>query len=572
MSSFSSLLQLISCVAIINGAMIREYHLELNGKSWSDAKQFCDEYYDGLATIITKDDFNSAIFIIPTVIGQEWWNIRAWIGLNDLVVESLWAWDDNTTCVFDNTTGGHDCSDFWLTGEPNNYANNEDCGEIWWHDDAWVLNDEPCPEEHSFLCNKPFEYTYVYNGTFLNWTDAESNCNKYHGGMATVKTTQDLINAISVIPLGVENVWIGLSDFQDEGTWKWSNGDGCAPVTDSMNMSHDCSVFWSPGQPDDWQTGEDCGEMWFYRDTGTWMFNDLPCEQTHASLCIQSNTAHPTVQPTPDIENVHFAVSLTQRTWGESLVYCEENYYGLVSILSDEDLQEITQMFPNNQDVIGLHSAWIGLNDLQQEGVWEWTDGAECNVPNANCTALWGPGEPSNFNIWHPDQSDGEDCGVLRWNGQLSRWTIGDKFCDNLYATVCSKDEATWNPSQKSVATPTSKPTWRPTPSPITKPTHDPTLHRVFVNHTVYIVRNKSNSSSDVSKLDIVLVIIIILLVIALGTTLFCLIRFKKMYKRIGEINAYVASDAGHNQTGKSVDEHDVKFIADDEHMATTIN
>ncbi len=45
-------------------------------------------------------------------------------------------------CQFNNTTGGHDCSDLWYTGEPNDDNNNEDCGEVWWRDGHWVLNDD----------------------------------------------------------------------------------------------------------------------------------------------------------------------------------------------------------------------------------------------------------------------------------------------------------------------------------------------------------------------------------------------------------------------------------------------
>eukprot|EP01083_Nonionella_stella_P216240 777523_1 len=279
--------------------------------------------------------------------------------------------------------------------------------------------------------------------------------------------------------------------------------------------------------------------MFFVRDTVTFLFNDQYCSWKIASLCIESNTPHPTPQPTHDIENAHFALSLTPRTWAESWEYCEKYYYGLAALLSENELQDAVSLLPNNPDVMAVRTAWIGLNDIKQEGVWEWVDGSECTVNNDNCTELWDEGEPNN------QHEQGENCGQIRWISSIPAWKINDKMCDYPLPTLCSKNETTINPTSdptssptnKPTPLPTNKPTWRPTPPPTNKPTLFPSISRIANNTNN---EKGNNESSGVSTLDVVLIAIILLLVIALCSTLFCLIKFKQMYKRVDEMSEYV--------------------------------
>lgn len=50
---------------------------------------------------------------------------------------------------------------------------------------------------------------------------------------------------------------------------------------------------------------------------------------------------------------------------------------------------------------------WLGMDDLEEEGVWEWNDGSEILYEN------WHGGEPN-------DWGSGEDCGAFwidhHWN------------------------------------------------------------------------------------------------------------------------------------------------------------
>jgi hypothetical protein len=67
-----------------------------------------------------------------------------WLGLNDLVSEGSWIWDDRTPLVYEN----------WDEGEPND-AGGEDCGIIMTsRDRASYWDDRACDSERSYICEQ----------------------------------------------------------------------------------------------------------------------------------------------------------------------------------------------------------------------------------------------------------------------------------------------------------------------------------------------------------------------------------------------------------------------------------
>ena len=72
----------------------------------------------------------------------------------------------------------------------------------------------------------------------------------------------------------------------------------------------------------------------------------------------------------------------------------------------------------------GLDRAWFGGNDIEEEGVWKWTDHTPWEFTN------WAHGQPDNF---HGIQ----DCLRLHldWNGH---WDDGSCAAETPF--VCSKN------------------------------------------------------------------------------------------------------------------------------------
>ena len=69
---------------------------------------------------------------------------------------------------------------------------------------------------------------------------------------------------------GVSRFWIGIHDITNEGTFTYeSNGQ---PIGYKN---------WKDGEPNDWESGEDCAEI--YVNTGKW--NDGSCNNEHSFVC-----------------------------------------------------------------------------------------------------------------------------------------------------------------------------------------------------------------------------------------------------------------------------------------------
>ncbi|XP_078585808.1 uncharacterized protein LOC144867626 [Branchiostoma floridae x Branchiostoma japonicum] len=78
---------------------------------------------------------------------------------------------------------------------------------------------------------------------------------------------RDLKNAVSEI----SRFWIGLSDQNEEGEWKWEDGTPHDTIADWNN--------WQLGEPNDNQGGEDCAN---YGGSG---WNDAPCSSAYKFIC-----------------------------------------------------------------------------------------------------------------------------------------------------------------------------------------------------------------------------------------------------------------------------------------------
>nr|XP_039257377.1 low affinity immunoglobulin epsilon Fc receptor-like [Styela clava] len=72
-------------------------------------------------------------------------------------------------------------------------------------------------------------------------------------------------------------------------------------------------------------------------------------------------------------------------------------------------------------------NAWIGLDDINNEGIWVWSDGI-----NNSPSAIWAPGEPTG--------GLNEDCAIMIL--QNSKLVVYDGGCTGSYRFVCEKDFA----------------------------------------------------------------------------------------------------------------------------------
>uniref|UniRef100_A0A8P4GK52 C-type lectin domain-containing protein n=1 Tax=Dicentrarchus labrax TaxID=13489 RepID=A0A8P4GK52_DICLA len=68
-----------------------------------------------------------------------------------------------------------------------------------------------------------------------------------------------------------DNMWIGLTDSETEGTWKWVDG---TPLTTS---------YWMDGEPNNYDLKEDCVEVKQHEKKNSW--NDIKCDLPNFWIC-----------------------------------------------------------------------------------------------------------------------------------------------------------------------------------------------------------------------------------------------------------------------------------------------
>ena len=117
-------------------------------KNWSDAQEYCEDYYDSdLATIISSNDLRDAFYLIDS---------NTWIGLNDIKNGGKFEWVDGTPCFnAPNKVCSKDPN--FANNQPDNGKNidnvdDEDC--VWLNTDK-EYTDEDCELKRNFLCNNP---------------------------------------------------------------------------------------------------------------------------------------------------------------------------------------------------------------------------------------------------------------------------------------------------------------------------------------------------------------------------------------------------------------------------------
>ncbi|XP_028447514.1 galactose-specific lectin nattectin isoform X2 [Perca flavescens] len=117
----------------------RCFSFNFQGKSWTDAENFCKSDGGNLASVHSEEEQLFLRDFIKKVTGEAKW---AWIGGFDSVQEGLWMWSDGS--IFDYKS--------WASGQPDNADGIEHCLHMNFQGDNW--NDTPCSRLLPFLCSK----------------------------------------------------------------------------------------------------------------------------------------------------------------------------------------------------------------------------------------------------------------------------------------------------------------------------------------------------------------------------------------------------------------------------------
>ncbi|XP_042329972.1 macrophage mannose receptor 1-like [Sceloporus undulatus] len=362
------------------------YCLHREPKTWSDALLSCRKADGDLISIHNIEEYS---FVISQL-GYKTTDLL-WIGLNDRKTQMYFEWSDGTPVRFTK----------WQRGEPTHIKNiQEDCVIMSGENGSW--GDSYCEDEFGYICKrKPLSsvpeeaepddpkcqkgwkkhglYCYFIGVTVVTFSEAKIFCEANKGFLTTVEDRYEQAYLTSLVGLRTESYfWIGLSDVQHPGTFRWTNGD-------NILFTH-----WNSDMP-----GQRPGCVAMRTGTAAGLWDVVDCEEKATVLCkrwAEGVTPPPvpattTQAPCPEgwssspTRNVCFKVFLYEKrkkkSWLEARDFCRAIGGDLVSIHSYEENLLLKRLMLSE-------GAWLGLNRLDPEKGWTWSDGSPLDFEDAH--------------------------------------------------------------------------------------------------------------------------------------------------------------------------------------------
>uniref|UniRef100_A0A8D0EN57 C-type lectin domain-containing protein n=1 Tax=Strix occidentalis caurina TaxID=311401 RepID=A0A8D0EN57_STROC len=257
-------------------------------------------------------------------------------------------------------------------------------------------------------------YYQINYQSALTWHQARKSCQQQNAELLSVTEIHEQIYLRGeLISKTQSSLWIGLNSLNLNSGWQWSGG---IPFR---------YFNWAPGSPEP-EPGKLCAVINPRRDA---KWENQPCELKVGYICKKENsTLDPFILPSEPVKcpegwlpygNHCFMVHRDPRVWREALISCNESNGNLASIHNPEEHGFILSQLGYTVDEL-----WIGLNDLNTQMYFEWSDGTPVTYTK------WLPGEPT-YAI-----SGQEDCVIMA--GEDGYWA--DSACDRKLGYICRRD------------------------------------------------------------------------------------------------------------------------------------
>uniref|UniRef100_A0A3B5LPJ3 C-type lectin domain-containing protein n=1 Tax=Xiphophorus couchianus TaxID=32473 RepID=A0A3B5LPJ3_9TELE len=134
-----------------------------------------------------------------------------------------------------------------------------------------------CPLGWLIFNSSCYFFSYTESTTVKkNWHKSREDCIKRGADLVVIDNQQDFFLFFCLHLL--HGFWIGLTDKETEGTWVWLN-----------NVTEVEPRYWMDGEPNDWNTAEDCGVA-IYSDENPWKTRyDGACRQRQLQWICEIN-------------------------------------------------------------------------------------------------------------------------------------------------------------------------------------------------------------------------------------------------------------------------------------------
>uniref|UniRef100_A0A914UUE3 C-type lectin domain-containing protein n=1 Tax=Plectus sambesii TaxID=2011161 RepID=A0A914UUE3_9BILA len=288
-----------------------------------------------------------------------------------------------------------------------------------------------CPDGFEGSLSDP-DKCYLFVSIPKNWFDANQYCTTNANNLVSIHSRGENLNVLATVTASAtidrcdsKNFWIGGNDLTGKGTLTWTDGQRW----DYNNFNA------TQGQPHYQINGCVSSQITRPVSSSCWKIesaNNLNCFVCEYYISSGTLTTTPTPTTTPitscatgwtnsiSNSNKSFCLVTTKATWFNALLYCQ-------NIAAQGTLATISNAFDQSQlnSIVFEHQApcfdnWIGANDINQLGTFQWSDGQPLVYTN------WAPGQP--------DLNNRCTAAQLQTNGQ---WTTEPCGVDNCF--VCQK-------------------------------------------------------------------------------------------------------------------------------------
>ncbi|XP_052805089.1 uncharacterized protein LOC128234707 isoform X2 [Mya arenaria] len=384
---------------------------------WTTARKACQTLSGDLLKLESIEEMTWVISeVVKYPPSYEWW-----IGLKRSPDnETRWLWTDGSMRNESNKFI------LWGSGEPNNYLDSEDCGEIWDN----LLNDKDCNIPLQSICERPQNvphYCDVDNGwtdlvaegkdiacfkampTQATYADAQWACMQEEGTLAAMVTESEQ-QALTV-----------YLEAQDDGTDYWLpytlNTKSRRWVSPTSNSEP--AQYWWMELASDVETLVANKTLCAVLDTNTTDFNNwrpASCDDLYKPVCRKKLGICPLGYTR--YNDFCFRFEIERKTpWREARSFCNIRNTKLLRIQSNDVQRFIERSIQYDSAV------WLGFSGTSKDS-WRWFDEGD------DSTLAFGAFET---NITASLASNIEMCGVLTGSGL---WGVQDCGSSNA-GTVC---------------------------------------------------------------------------------------------------------------------------------------
>ncbi|CAJ1082520.1 macrophage mannose receptor 1 [Xyrichtys novacula] len=400
-------------------------------KTWQEAEDFCQAIGGNLMSIHSGDDLDDAPFHLSD---------PAWIGFR-LGASEGFVWSDGSASNYDN----------WGYGEPNNHNDDEHCAEVFsYYGRFW--NDRNCENYNDWICQIKKGDTYSFHHTEPSWNTTEDGWLIYNDTQYFINNDElDMESARAFCKKKFGELAIITGESERKFLWKKIIRGDFSQYYIGMTVNLDKSFSWVDGTPvtyTAWEKNEpnfannDENCVTIYKSMGFW--NDINCGLELPSICQRSsNYVNTTMAPTtpprggcaPEWQSFRgkcykIVVGKDKKNWQDARTYCLNQGGNLVSIRNEHEQAFLsTQMIKYNEDM------WVGMNDINWEMHFVWTDGKTISFTN------WAKGHPTRV----PDRrfssrDEVYDCVIMMGSNTkiVGQWKVED--CYREAGFICKRN------------------------------------------------------------------------------------------------------------------------------------